>query len=172
MAFCSKCGNQIEDTARFCNVCGAPVATAAPQNSGYSAPNQYSNPNQYQYSSPNQYSTYAPTPTYAQSEVSAGAKAKGFVGMGLAIGGLVFAILGLLYTFVGLAEEIGEVALGMAIGFGIFSMPLALVGRYLCNKSEEEGNFSGAVSAGMKLGIAGIIVSAVMFFFGFIGMMI
>lgn len=29
--FCTRCGNQLEPTSRFCPACGAPVAASAPQ---------------------------------------------------------------------------------------------------------------------------------------------
>jgi len=90
------------------------------------------------------------------------------VGMGLGIGGVVMGALGLLYAMIGLnLEGMGFV---FSLVFGLFSVPLSIVGRILSAKSIAGGNTSGAASAGMKLGIAGLIVSAVMLFFGFISL--
>ena len=181
MAFCPNCGVQLTTDDKFCPNCGnslaarqeetvqvaptysAPVYTApvAPANPIPTAP-VYTAPTAQAYQP--QYQTVV-----AEPEVAAKTKAQGFVGMGLAIGGLVLAVVGLLYTFIGL--EIAGMALGMAIGFGIFSMPLGIVGRNLCNKSMDAGFRSGACSAGSKVGLAAIIVTIVMTFFGFISMM-
>lgn len=80
----------------------------------------------------------------ATPEISVGTKVKGFVGMGLAIGGLVFGIISFIYFY-----------------FGIFGIPMSIVGRILAGKSVEEGNQSSACSVGQKLGTAGMIVSIV-----------
>lgn len=39
MAFCTKCGNQTDDDARFCNSCGAPIAEADTQSQAEGASN-------------------------------------------------------------------------------------------------------------------------------------
>ena len=92
--------------------------------------------------------------TYAPKEVAGGTKVKGFVGMGLAIGGLFFGVLACIY-FV----------------YGFIGIPLSIVGRILAGKSIEEGNTSNACSVGQKLGLAGLIVSCVGTFINFIIMM-
>ncbi len=53
--FCKKCGNQIPDGVKFCNVCGTPVSqpSAPGQNS-----NSYTNTNSDPYSYPNQNQTH------------------------------------------------------------------------------------------------------------------
>lgn len=38
MAFCGKCGSQINDTEKFCPQCGAPVAAPAAQSSQFKPP--------------------------------------------------------------------------------------------------------------------------------------
>lgn len=144
MTFCSQCGNQLASGDKFCRSCGASVPEATVQN------------------------TPAPVMVKAEPVVSGKIKALGFVGMGLGIGGVAMGSLGLLYSLIGL----NLVGMGFvwAMIFGLFSVPLSIVGRILSNKSIEGGNTSGAASAGAKLGIAGLIVSAVMLFFGFISL--
>jgi len=70
-----------------------------------------------------------------------------------------------------LGMTIGEGAgLVFALVFGFFSFPLSIVGGILCNNSMNMGNYSTPCSVGTKLRIAGIIVSAVMLFFGFLSL--
>ena len=148
MSFCPNCGNSLETTSKFCPNCGTAVAETAP----VSTPIVVEPVSQ----------------VYSTPVVSAKAKVLGFVGMGIAIGGLVLAIFGLLYTFIGMAtEEIG-LGFGLSVGFGLFSLPCSIVGRILCGNSVGMGNCSKSCSVGSKMGIAGIIVSAVMLFFGLI----
>ncbi len=40
MITCPKCGNQLPDGAAFCNVCGTPIAQAAPQGAPQPVPGQ------------------------------------------------------------------------------------------------------------------------------------
>ncbi len=129
------------------------------------------------------YTTPAPTyaaPTYTyptpavrvatEPVVDGKTKAQGFVGMGLGIGSLVFAVIGLIYTL----ATLGYYATGFVVSlyFGLFSMPLSIVGKILCNKSQEAGNTSGACSAGGKLATAGMVVTIVMLAFGIISLLI
>ena len=144
MSFCSHCGNQLETGDKFCRACGAAVVAEPVQN------------------------VPAPVAVKAEPVVSGKTKALGFVGMGLGIGGVVMGALGILYTLLFMA--VPPMGITFAMVMGLFSVPLSIVGRILSNKSIESGNTSGAASAGMKLGIAGLIVSAVMLFFGLINM--
>ena len=150
MSYCSNCGNPLDENVKFCANCGTPVA--APE------------------------ATVAPVvpavPTYVEPAapvVPVKAKVLGFVGMGLAIGGLIFAIIGLLYTFVFMSVE-AEMGFIFAFVWSIFSLPLSIIGGVLCSRGAEMGNHSAPCSVGSKLRIAGIIVSAVMLFFGFISL--
>ena len=155
MSFCSNCGNSLEADAKFCRNCGAPVAEYQTPPCAPAAP-----------------VVVPPVPqVYGDPVVSTKGKVLGFVGMGLSIGGFFFAVLGLLYTFIGMAEE-GALAFAFSISFSLFSMPLSIVGNSLSRRSRSMGNNSTPCSVGSKLGIAGIIVSAVMLFFGFIGLMV
>ena len=144
MSFCSHCGNQLESGDKFCRACGAAVVAEPVQN------------------------VPAPVAVKAEPVIDGKTRALGFVGMGLGIGGVVMGALGLLYTMIGLNLE--GMGFAFSLIFGLFSMPMSIVGRILSNKSIEGGNTSGVCSAGTKLGMAGMIVSAVMLFFGFISL--
>ena len=162
MAYCTKCGNQIDAAAKFCSSCGTPVPTPAPVTPAYTAPAEpvYTVPVA---------QTYIVPAAPVVSKVSVKAKVLGFVGMGIGIGALFFAIYGLIVTLIGM-EETG-MGFGMAIAFSLFaSLPLGIVGKILSNQSMQSGNTSGACSAGSKLSIAAIIVSGVMLFLGFINL--
>ncbi len=88
------------------------------------------------------------------------------VSMALSIGGLVFAAIGNLYALIfGFIEE--GMGLGMAIGFGMFSLPLAIVGLSLANKCLAAGDTSAMSRIGRTLGIVGIIATAAGVMLGF-----
>ena len=149
MSYCVNCGNQLAETDKFCNACGAKVSEA------------------------NTYMQESLQPTYVEAKpaevvVSAKDKALGFVGMGLSIGGMFMAVLGILYTALGMIET--GLGFGMAVAFSLFSLPLSIVGRNLCNRSVERGNTAKPCSIGRGLGLAGIIVTGVMLFLGIINL--
>lgn len=152
MLFCSNCGNSLNEDVKFCPNCGTAIPekdpTPAPATPVYEAP-VYEVP--------------------AVPVVSTKAKVLGYIGMGLAIGGLVLAVIGLIYTFFGMAigEKVGFV---FSFVFGCGSFPLSIVGGVLCNNSIHMGNHSAPCSVGTKLRVAGIIVSAAMLFFGFLSL--
>lgn len=158
MSFCSNCGNPLEENAKFCSKCGSAIAApaevpAAPAEPVYSAP------------------VY--TPIYNAPavipEVSGKTKALGFVGMGLGIGGFVFAIIGFFCTIANMDSYYNDgTALFLAIYMSFFSMPLSIVGRILAGRSSDAGNPSGTCRTGSGLGLAGIIVSCIMLFLGFV----
>ncbi len=152
MPFCFNCGTPLDASGKFCKNCGAAVSEA-------STPVNPITP-----------TVIDPVPqVYVAPVSSTKSKVLGFVGMGLAIGGLFFAVIGLLYTFIGLAVEEG-LAFGFSFAFSFFSMPLSIIGGILCNRSYLMGNRSAACSVGSKLRMAGIILSAVMLFIGFISL--
>lgn len=149
MSTCYKCGNEFENGDKFCRSCGAVLPAAQPE-----PPVQ------------------EPVAViHAEPVVSTKTKVLGYVGMGLGIGGLFFACFGCLYTLIGLFAE-GFVGFIFSLIFGLFSVPLSIVGKILCNQSYEGGNPSSTCTVGSKLALAGIIVSGVMVFFGFIGLLI
>lgn len=161
MSFCPQCGNAINENAKFCSKCGAAISVQAePVQASWEAPTAPA------------YTPVAPVvPTVsAEPVVSTKDKVLGFVGMGLSIFGLFMAGLGLLYTLAGMEEE--GLAFGFSIAFGMFSFAPCIIGRILCGKSANNGNTSGACSAGSVMGLIGIIVSAVMLFFGFINLLV
>lgn len=149
MSFCINCGNQLAENDKFCNACGAKVSEA------------------------NTYMQESLQPAYVEAKpaevvVSAKDKALGFVGMGLSIGGLFMACFGILYTALGMIET--GLGFGMSIAFSLFSLPLSIVGRNLCNRSVERGNTAKPCSIGRGLGLAGIIVTGVMLFLGIVNL--
>lgn len=156
MSYCSKCGTPIEPNERFCRGCGAPLAAEAPAAPAY----------QPDY---NDYSYNQPAYSYEQPQVSGGTKAGGFVGMGLGIGGFFFALLGFIYTIIGL--EIDEVmSFSMAFAFSIFSLPLSIIGMSLSSKSRNAGNTSAVCTVGKVFGIIGLVLTCVMLFVGFVAL--
>lgn len=152
MSFCVKCGYKLEADDQFCHACGASVArrTYEPQ------------------PSPAGYPT-APTglvPVMEEApKISGKTKALGFVGMGLSIESFIVAIIGLLYTLIFVA--IPPASFIFSLYLSVFSMPPAIVGRILSKKSIEGGNRSTVCTVGTRLGLAAIIISAVMVFIGF-----
>ncbi len=153
MSYCINCGNQLTENDKFCNACGTKVSEAAPE------VNTYAQETVQPY--------YVPAKP-AEIVVSTKDKVLGFVGMGLSIGGLVFAIFGIFATLIGMAEE--GIGFGMSIGYGIFSLPLSIASKILAGQSKNAGNTSAAVSVGSGIGLAGIIVSGVMLLLGFINL--
>lgn len=185
MAFCSHCGNSLDPATKFCSVCGTPVPSepvvnAEPAQPVYTAPEPvqpvyvapesvqpvYTAPQAPVYAVPQPTNYYAPvTPA---PEPSTKDKVLGFVGMGLGIGGMVFAIMGLLYSLIFM--EFDGMGFGYAIIMGMFSFPMSIIGRVFTNKSREAGNQSSACGVGAGMGLAGLIISCVMVFFGFISL--
>ena len=190
MPFCSKCGTPTNESDKFCMHCGTPVAApvqpepvapVAPVQPEPVAPVAPVQPEPVVPVAPVQPEPAAPVAPVqpepvpvcvapAEPVVSGKDKALGFVGMGLAILGLFFACIGILYTMIGMSEQ--GFGFGMAFAFSLFSLPLSIVGGVLCGNSYNAGNRSTACSVGSKLRIAGIIVSAVMLFLGFVNLFV
>ena len=143
MSFCPYCGNPVADGSKFCTGCGKPVA--------------------------NQQESVVPA-VAAEIVVPVKTKVLGFVGMGLGIAGLFLAVLGTLYTLIGMGEE--GLGFGMAVGFGMFSMPASIVGKILSEKAAEAGFCGTPTRIGSKLGMFGIIATAVMLTIGLINLFV
>lgn len=168
MAYCTKCGNSIEVGAKFCNSCGAPV----------SAPSVQSDPVPFAQSntapSVQEYTPYVEQPVVvatapAPRKVSVKARVLGYVSLGLGIGAIFFAIIGLLVTIGGMG--VAGLGLGMAISYGLlFALPLAIVGKILANQSMEAGNDSKACSVGSVLSIVTIALTGLMLLLGLIAL--
>ena len=162
--FCPSCGTSVSAPA-------APVSPAAP--SEPVAP-VTPTPNPSYYSAPSE-PVYTPNPSYytiptvaATRVVSAKDKAMGFVGMGLGIGGLFFAVLAVICALALMSMQVFSFT--YAFVYTLFSLPLSIVGTVLSGKSEAAGNTSTPCSVGGKLGLAGIIVSAAALFLSFISL--
>lgn len=194
MYVCPNCNKQSETPANFCPRCGTAMIIApevqveAPQQAvpqpQYVAPQpeqpQYAEPQQPQYVQP-QYTQpqYAPQqpmynqpmyvqPQYVAPQPSTPSKAKAIVGMALGAAGLFFAVMGFFYTLAFVAID-GAFAIGMSIGFGIFSMPLSLVGFIMSSKARNAGDRSVFTKLGKIFGLVGTIVSGVNLIVGIIG---
>ena len=177
MYVCPNCNKQSETPANFCPRCGTAMIIApevqaeAPQQAvpqpQYVAPQpeqpQYAEPQQPQYTQP----MYA-QPQYVAPQPSTPSKAKAIVGMALGAAGLFFAVLGFFYTLAFVAID-GAFAIGMSIGFGIFSMPLSLVGFIMSSKARNAGDRSVFTKLGKIFGLVGTIVSGVNLIVGIIG---
>jgi len=183
MAFCPNCGNQIEEGSAFCGACGTSVATNAAQPAApvqpaapaWSAPAQsapaWSAPQAPTYTAPTYAAPTYTTPGYrapVQEEISGGTRAKGIIGMIASIFGMILAIIGLIGTLTFLGTWWSEPGFEYALIMMIFSLPLSIVGRVLSSSSQDAGNDSGVCGAGKAMGLVGIILTAVMMFFGFI----
>ena len=146
---------------------GAPPAPQQPIYNQYvnnSAPVQPQYPQQ-QYNQPYGQPTYN-QPVYYQPE--APSKAKAITGMALSAAGLLFAVMGFFDTLMSMGFD-GAYALGMSIGFGIFSLPLSLVGLIMSSKARSNGDMSIFTKLGKIFGLVGTILSGVTILFGIIG---
>ena len=164
MSYCSKCGTPLDASSKFCPGCGTLVESAqTPDSSAWNSVPQTS------YSSWDAMDPYSTPGVFVPPVVTGKAKALGFVGMALSIVGFILACIGLLAT-VATMEELKGVALGMSIGYGIFALPMVIVGLALSKKSKNLGFTSAAPTAGVVLGIIGIILVGVMLVLGCISL--
>lgn len=162
MYICPNCKKTSETPVAFCSMCGSrmeeQVVQAAPAQPVYEAP-----------AAPVYTAPVAQAPVYA-APAAKPHKAKVIVGMALGIGGLSMAALGLLYTFIFAFIE-SELAFGYSIGFGIFSLPMAIVGMVMSRNNIEAGDTSAMSNVGKNLGLVGMILSFAMFFIGFVALL-
>lgn len=178
MAYCSSCGNFMDPAAKFCSVCGAQAAAPAAPAEPVAPPvvepvaPPVVEPVVEAPAAPTYYAPAEPARTIPVMPVISGkTKTFGFVGMGLGIGSLALAVLGIICVIAGMT--IGSaLGFGYSIGYGLFSWPCAILGMKFSNQSYEAGNTSNVCSIGRKMAIAGMIVSGVMMFLGFIDLVI
>ena len=147
MSFCPYCGNPLAEGARFCTGCGKPVV-AKQEAPAYREP--------------------VVTAVSTEIVVPAKTKALGFVGMGLAVGGLFFAVLGTIAVLAGMVET--GLGFGMSIAYGLLSLPCSIVGKALSEKSADAGFYGTPTTVGTKLGLFGMIASFVMLALGLINL--
>lgn len=155
MYMCNHCQNTSDTPVNFCTVCGSRMVEQ-PQEVQPQQPVYQPESGQNQ-------------PVYGQPQYPAAQPAKPHLGkvitgMALGISGGSFGILGMLYTLIGMVEA--GMAFGMAIAFSMFSAPLSIVGLVMSAKNIREGSTSGMCRVGKGLGLAGVILSGVMLFFG------
>ena len=169
MYFCTHCGKQVDPSAKFCSGCGEPLNPPVVHTTPVGEIRVPQEPPVYK---PQPVYQPAPQVRYQQPAPAISTKTKvlGFVGMGLGIGALFMAVLGILYTLIGMMD--GALAFGMSVAFGMFSVPCGIVGMLLSKQSMEGGNRSKVCTIGVKLSIAGLIVSGVMMLCGLIGLII
>lgn len=187
--FCANCGatmmvKEAPTPVEQTEVVTSPVAEEIPvvqaepvveqpayQQTAYAQP-VYEQPAQPQYQQPQyQQPAYTQQPQYQYVQpvqVAAPSLGKVITGMVLSIAGIAFAGLGLLYTLMFLAVET-EVAFAFSLVMSFFSFPLSIVGFILSKNNINQGSASAMSRVGKTLGLIGIILSGVMLFLGFIG---
>ena len=151
MAFCTNCGNKLEDGASFCTGCGAKVGA---QNESTGTQNYYQPPKRQE-------------------------SGEGVYGIGGAITSAILSFVGLIFSIVtyimGMSACLGndDVEVG-AMMFGMASLGLCLFGLILGVKSI--GNFKKGRALGKKpigtliVGIGGIVLSGFGLLFAFLGL--
>lgn len=140
MAFCKHCGNQIEDNAAFCGVCGQAQNAAEPQAPVYQAPVQ---PQQPVYVAPQ-----APVNPYAQPVVP---------GKGLGVASMVLGIVSLVLFCVWY----------LAIPCAIIGAALGGVAQ---SKAKAAGVKNGMAVAGITCSCIALGVAILFLLLGIIGL--
>lgn len=140
MAFCKHCGNQIEDNAAFCGVCGQAQNAAEPQAPVYQAPVQ---PQQPVYVAPQ-----APVNPYAQPVVP---------GKGMGVASMVLGIVSLVLFCVWY----------LAIPCAIIGAALGGVAQ---SKAKAAGVKNGMAVAGITCSCIALGVAILFLLLGIIGL--
>ena len=185
MFSCPNCGYKSEPAIDFCPVCGTRMVNeAAPAYAAPAAP-AYGAPAAPAYGAPAApaYDPAAPAygapaaPAYdpaaygmpvAPAAPEGASKGKVIAGGIIGISGFSLAIFSIIFTLALLSEEVYAVPFGVAIGFGIFSIPLSIVGLVLCGGAIKQGATMGLAKAGKILGLIGVILSGVALVLGII----
>ncbi len=154
MYICPNCNAKTEEAVNFCSKCGTQMVYAEPQ--------------------PIEPQPVAPQyqPAQAYQPVPAPVKkphiAVKIVSMALSIEGFICAILGALYTLIGLIEP--AVAFLFSLIFGMVSLPFSIIGLCLGSKCTNAGDTSVFSRLGKIFGLIGIIVAGVSLFIGLISL--
>lgn len=135
MGFCNNCGCELDASVRFCPRCGRENSLRTPQE-GNRQPIELQ-------------ATSAATTT-----PGTGAKVKGFVGMGLGIGALIFAVISLI--LVGPVMAYPPVG-GALLVYGIFTVGLAIPGMLLSGKAIGAGVSGKPPELGKLFGLISLI---------------
>lgn len=143
MFVCPNCNNISNEAMNFCTKCGTQMISVE------------TNP-------ASQEQNQAPQPS----------KAKIITGMVLSINGIAYAAIGIFYTFILALTSINDYEMAIitfifSVVFSIFSLPASIIGFLLSKNAINAGATSAMSRVGKALGLAGIIVSAVMLFIGF-----
>lgn len=94
-------------------------------------------------------------------------RATGIIGMVISSIGLIFAVLGFIYVLI-YASLSGTLSFSAAIGCGIFSLPLSVIGYIFSRSSANSGNFSICCRLGNIFGLIGMILTGVSVLLGYI----
>ncbi len=149
MTYCINCGKEVQQESGFCPYCGSALQRVQAV--------QYQQP------------VYPYPVVEAQPKVSAGAKVKGFIGMGLGINAFVF---GILAAFIGLffvnimVLNPGEMddfmeLLSYPLSCGIVAIACAIPGRILSMKAISAGFTKKYPVRGKVFSLIGLILGAV-----------
>ena len=172
MAFCPNCGAQLSGNEAFCPSCAAPVASQ-PQQPAYQQP-VYEQPAYQQpvYEQPTYQQPVYAQPVYQQTTsaapVQTGDKIKGFVGMGLGIVALIFAIIDfvMIFAVIGYAP----VAAGLIV-YVIFTIALAIPGMILSAKAIGNGFKGVPAKLGKIFSLVSLIIGGVALLVSIIGLL-
>ncbi len=152
MIICPRCGIQLPDNSRFCNICGFSFQSNYQQQ-------QYT----YQQSGNSQY--HYPQPVNNDQKPSI---AKAIVSAGLSGEAVALAVLNFFYTFLFIVAKEPEVALGLTIILSVFIIPFAIVGMVFGNGylNSNAIRIKGLAKAGLIMGIISLILIGLCFFVG------
>ena len=162
MYVCPNCNKTSETPINFCSTCGARMVEQIPVVEPVDQPDA----KPLYESVCSQQLQCAQQPVYAPVKPNLG---RVITGMALGIHGLAMSVLGLLYTFIYLGIGAGA-GFFMGVFISGFSAPLSIIGLVMSAGCVNQGSQSGMCRAGKKTGLAGVIVTGVVLFFAFCGL--
>ncbi len=146
MKYCTKCGKELVEGARFCNACGASVATPS------SSENPYANHTQSDYASNSSTAQQAYTAEKSDEQLRAEEQALlDQFNLGLKHERLAWKIMAIVYAAVmGVYFFIAVIFACVSLGllpavvlfclYGVFFLPCAVINFYMCNRLTEYRN--------------------------------